>query len=29
VRASASSDVFDRYSTFNDPDDLQVLPPQC
>jgi hypothetical protein len=29
VRASASSEVFDRYSTFNDPDDIQVLPPQC
>ena len=29
VRASASSDVFDRYSTFNDPDDFQVLPLQC
>jgi hypothetical protein len=29
VRASASSEVFDRYSTFNDTDDFQVLPPQC
>jgi hypothetical protein len=29
VRTFASREVFDRYSTFNHPDDCQVLPPQC